>query len=374
MNPSYAPLFEPLTLRSSITLDNRIVVAPMTHYSSRPDGTLTDEELHFIARRSRGAGMVITACAYIAPGGPDATGEPAADRDETIPDLTRWARVIQAQGTIAVLQLHHGGRNADPGLVPNGDVVGPSAIKDEAGGSILPRELAPHEIEELIRQFGEAARRAIIAGFDGVEIHGAFGLLLQQFYSPHANRRRDRWGGSVKRRLAFPLAVIDEVKKTVASHADRPFIVGYRFTPEEATTPGLTMADALHLADVLAKQELDYIHVLTNDHRSRPRREADATRTRLELIKEAVGSRTLVIGGGSIYTADQALEAYDTGIDLISLARGLVIDPDWIEKVKQGREADIETTLRADAQQRLVIPDPLWRMIWGDPGWFPGTS
>ncbi|MCM3271503.1 NADH-dependent flavin oxidoreductase [Paenibacillus elgii] len=374
MNPLYAPLFEPLTLRSGITLDNRIVVAPMTHYSSRPDGTLTDEELQFIARRSRGAGMVITACAYIAPGGQDAAGEPAADHDETIPELTRWARVIQAQGTIAVLQLHHGGRNADPGLVPNGDVVGPSAIKDEAGGFVLPRELAPHEIEELIRQFGEAARRAIIAGFDGVEIHGAFALLLQQFYSPYANRRCDRWGGSVERRLAFPLAVIDEVKKTIARHAGRPFIVGYRFTPEEATTPGLTMADALHLADVLAKQELDYIHVLTNDYRSRPRREADATRTRLELIKEVVGSRTPVIGGGSIYTADQALEAYDTGIDLISLARGLVIDPDWIEKVKQGREADIETMLRADAQQRLVIPDPLWRMIWGDPGWFPGTS
>ncbi|GMX64705.1 NADH-dependent flavin oxidoreductase [Paenibacillus elgii] len=374
MNPLYTPLFEPLTLRSGITLDNRIVVAPMTHYSSRSDGTLTDEELHFIARRSKGAGMVITACAYIALGGQDAAGEPAADRDEMIPELSRWARVIQAQGTIAVLQLHHGGRNADPGLVPNGDVVGPSAIKDEAGGFVLPRELAPHEIEELTRQFGEAARRAIIAGFDGVEIHGAFALLLQQFYSPNANRRRDRWGGSVERRLAFPLAVIDEIKKAVASHADRPFIVGYRFTPEEATTPGLTMADALHLADVLAKQELDYIHVLTNDYRSRPRREADATRTRLELIKEAVGSRTPVIGGGSIYTADEALEAYETGIDLISLARGLVIDPDWIEKVKQGREADIETTLRADAQQRLVIPDPLWRMIWGDPGWFPGTS
>ncbi|MFB0846230.1 NADH-dependent flavin oxidoreductase [Paenibacillus oleatilyticus] len=374
MNPLYAPLFEPLTLRSGITLDNRIVVAPMTHYSSHPDGTLTDEELHFIARRSRGAGMVITACAYIAPGGQDAAGEPAADRDEMIPELRRWARVIQAQGTKAVLQIHHSGRNADPGLVPNGDVVGPSAIKDEAGGFVLPRELAPHEIEELIRQFGEAARRAVIAGFDGVEIHGAFGFLLQQFYSPHGNRRDDRWGGSGERRLAFPLAVIDEVKKAVARHADRPFIIGYRFTPEEATTPGLTMADALHLADVLAKQELDYIHVLTNDYRSRPRREADVTRTRLELIAEAVGSRTPVIGGGSIYTADEALEAYETGIDLISLARGLVIDPDWIEKVKQGREADIETTLRADAQQRLVIPDPLWRMIWGDPGWFPGTS
>ncbi|WP_088831871.1 NADH-dependent flavin oxidoreductase [Paenibacillus tyrfis] len=374
MNPRYAPLFEPLALQSGITLDNRIVVAPMTHYSSRSDGTLTDEELHFIARRSRGAGMVVTACAYIAPRGQDAAGEPAADRDETIPELSRWAQVIQAQGTKAVLQLHHGGRNADPGLVPNGDVVGPSAIKDEAGGFVLPRELAPHEIEELIRQFGEAARRAIIAGFDGVEIHGAFALLLQQFYSPHGNRRCDRWGGSVDKRLAFPLAVIDEVKKAVASHADRPFIVGYRFTPEEATTPGLTMADALHLADVLAKQELDYIHVLTNDYRSRPRREADVTRTRLELIKEAVGSRVPVIGGGSIYTADEALEAYETGIDLLSLARGLVIDPDWIEKVKHGREADIETTLRADAQQRLIIPDPLWRMIWGDPGWFPGTS
>lgn len=97
------------------------------------------------------------------------------------------------------------------------------------------------EKNSIINDFGESARRAIEAGFDGVEIHGANGYLIQQFVSPHSNRREDEFGGSIENRLAFPLAIVDEVKKTVAHYGTEEFLVGYRFSPEEPETPGITM-------------------------------------------------------------------------------------------------------------------------------------
>lgn len=103
---------------------------------------------------------------------------------------------------------------------------------------IIPRELTNEEIIDIIRDFAKATKIAITANFDGVEIHGANGYLLQQFYSPHANRRKDRWGGSREKRLEFPMEVINEVKSTVEKYGDDFFIIGYRSTPEE---PGLTM-------------------------------------------------------------------------------------------------------------------------------------
>ena len=379
MKPEYKALFEPVKLPNGVQLKNRIVMAPMTHFSSNPDGTLTEAELQYIARRSKGVGMVITACVYISPNGKGFAGEPSGDRDDMIPDLRRWASVIQEQGAKAILQLHHGGRTCQPEEVPNGDVVAPSAIsaEREATGGVkprVPRALEEAEIEEIIYSFGEATRRAIKAGFDGIELHGANGYLIQQFFSPHANRRTDRWGGSAEKRLTFPMAVVNKVKEIVTAHAEQPFIVGYRFTPEEPETPGLTMEDALLLTDALANKGLDYIHVLVNDYRSKPRRGIEDNRTRLEIIKEKAGKRVPVIGGGSIFTPEEALETYQTGVEMIALARELIIEPDWVEKVQQGRETEIETTIKKDAQERLVIPEPLWNVIWSAPGWFPGTE
>ena len=260
-NSKYLPLIEPYTLPNGVQLKNRIVMAPMTNFSSNPDGTVTDAEVKYYARRSSGVGMVITACTYVTANGKGFHGEFGGDRDELIPSLGQLASSIKEQGAKAVLQIFHGGRQISPELVPNGEVVSASAVPVEGEGKPVPRALTETEVESIIRDFGETTRRAIEAGFDGVELHGANGYLLQQFFSPHSNRREDQWGGSLEKRLAFPLAVVDEVKKVVAEHAKEPFVVGYRFSPEEPETPGITMADTLTLVDVLADKNLDYLHV-----------------------------------------------------------------------------------------------------------------
>ncbi|MEM1501906.1 NADH-dependent flavin oxidoreductase [Domibacillus sp. 8LH] len=367
MKSKYASLFETVTLRSGLQLKNKIVMAPMTNFSSNEDGTVTDAEIAYYARRSKGVSAVITACTYVTLNGKGFEGEFAADRDEMIPSLARLASAIKAEGAKAILQIFHGGRQVPPHLV-DGDVVSASSVPAEAEGSPVPRELSATEVEEIVAAFGETTRRAVEAGFDGVEIHGANGYLIQQFFSPHSNRREDRWG----QRLAFPLAVVDAVKQAAAK-ADRPFAVGYRFSPEEPETPGITMADTLELIDALKEKELDYLHVSLMEFWSEPRRGVDDTRTRLEIIKERAGDAVPVIGVGSIYTADDAVKALGTGVDLIAIGRGLIIEPDWVQKVESGQEESIAVKLDKEAQEQLVVPDPLWKAIIHTPGWFPGV-
>ena len=373
MNSKYTPLFQPITLRSGIQLDNRVVMAPMTTFSSNQDGTVTDEEVAYYSRRSNGVGMVVTACAYVTLNGKGFQGEFGSDRDDLIPSLHRVASAIKEQGAKAVLQIFHGGRMCPPELVPDGEIVSASAVPAEQGvvSDQVPRALTESEIQSIILDFGESTRRAIEAGFDGVELHGANGYLIQQFFSPHSNRREDQYGGSLEKRLSFPIAIVDEVKKVVAKHAKQPFLVGYRFSPEEPETPGITMADTLALVDVLASKELDYLHVSLGEFWSTPRRGMEDSRSRLEIIQERVGKSVPVIGVGSIYTADDALKAIQSGVSMIAIGRELIIDPDWVEKVKQGKESEIEIKLKKDAQSRLVVPDPLWQVIVNTPGWFP---
>ncbi|WP_282942146.1 NADH-dependent flavin oxidoreductase [Paenibacillus sp. RC67] len=371
MNPRYKPLLQSYEFHSGVQLHNRIVMAPMTNWSSHLDGSVSDEEVQYYERRSGQVGMVITACAYVTPNGKGFHGEFGADRDEMIPSLRRLATAIKEKGSKAVLQIFHGGRECPPELVPGGEVVSAGSVPSTQNPSVTPRTLSSEEVASIVKDFGEATRRAIEAGYDGVEIHGANGYLIQQFFSPHSNTRDDQWGGDLTKRMAFPLAVVDEIKRVAAEYAKSSFLIGYRFSPEEAETPGITMTDTLELVNALITKELDYLHVSLLDFWSKPRSGDELDRPRMDLIKEKVANRVPLIGVGSIHSAEEALKAFETGIPLIALGRELIMDPDWVKKVEDGHEAEIETTLSKDAQERLLIPDPLWKGIMNAPGWFP---
>lgn len=378
MNPDNQLMLSPYILPNGVELKNRIVMAPMTNFSSNPDGTVSDDEVSYYARRSGGVSMVITACTYVTPNGKGFHGQFRGDLDEMIPSLSRLAKAIKDQGAKAVLQIFHGGRMCPPELVPNGEIVSASDVPAERGGvpseEITPRALTEQEIEEIIHAFGETTRRAIKAGYDGVEIHGANGYLIQQFFSPHSNRREDRFGGSLEKRMTFPLAIVDEVQRVVKEHATPEFIVGYRFSPEEPETPGITMGDTLKLVDKLADKGLHYLHVSLADFYSTARRGVeDTSKSRIEYLLETIDNRVPLIGVGSIYKAEDASKAFKAGVPLLALGRELIIDPDWVQKVAEGRENEIVTKIDQTKQNELVIPDPLWNVIIHTPGWFPGV-
>jgi len=376
MNEKYKELFTSYKLPNGVALKNRIVMAPMTHWSSNVDGTVTDAEIKYYSRRSKGVSMVITACTHVTANGQGFHGQFASYSDEFIPGLKRVADAIKEQGAKAILQIYHGGKMSPSELVPNGEIVSASDVPAESNGETgkTPRPLTEAEIEEIIDAYGEATRRAIEAGYDGVEIHGANGYLIQQFFSGHSNRREDRFGGTLEKRMAFPLAVVDKVKSVIEKYGDASFIVGYRFSPEEPEENGITMADTLVLVDALAEKGLDYLHVSLTDYSSTPHRGVeDLSKTRIEYLLEKINNRVPLIGVGSIYSAEDARKAFETGVPLIALGRELLIDPDWVQKVEEGNEEKIVTLLDKDKQEELAIPDPLWKAIMNTPGWVPGV-
>ncbi|MGX1373398.1 2,4-dienoyl-CoA reductase-like NADH-dependent reductase (Old Yellow Enzyme family) [Priestia megaterium] len=373
MNKTYSNLFESFTFKKGVTLKNRVVMAPMTTWSSNDDYTISDEEVKYYKRRVNGVGLVITGCTHVQPNGIGFTHEFAGYDDKFIPSLRKLAEAAKSGGAPAILQIFHGGNKALPALTPNGEVVSSSALETEASDfapSILPRELSHDEILEVIHAFGETTRRAIEAGFDGVEIHGAHGFLLQNFFSPFFNRREDEWGGSLENRLRFPLAVVQEIKNVIKKHTTKPFILGYRISPDEHQAGGLRMKDTYELINRLIEANVDYVHAsLANALSSKPVDSQD-DKTYLELIVDHVNGRVPVLAAGSMVTADDVKMALDKGLSLAAIGHTLIMNPDWVEKVQNGKEAEIETALKASKINEIEIPEKLWNVIQASGPWF----
>lgn len=370
MNQAYKPLFEKYTLSNGVELKNRYVIAPMTTYSGNPDGSVSNQELQYYERRASEPGMFITACIAVSKSGLCFPGQFIGYTEEIIPRLSQLAQTLKKHGAKAVLQIQHGGRECSPELVPNGVTVSASAISSP-NSPVEPHALTEAEIQSIIQDFGETTRRAIEAGFDGVEIHGANGYLVHQFFSPHSNRREDRWGGSLEKRMAFPLAIIDEIKRVRDEYSDNSFIIGYRFSPEEASDPGITMEDTVALVDCLADQGLSYLHVSLLDVNSIPRSTVNSEKTRVEMIRDVINNRTSFIALGSIKTPNDAMNVLNKNIPLFALGREALIDPDWLRKIEAGKEDEIKTEIKLGTEGDLVLPDQMWQVILSRPGWLP---
>jgi 2,4-dienoyl-CoA reductase-like NADH-dependent reductase (Old Yellow Enzyme family) len=364
-------LLKPRTLGSSINVKNPIVMAPMTTYSGNQDGTVSEAELSYYKARSKGVGIVITAATYVSQSGKGFPGQFAAYDKSFLPGLKKLAQTIKGEGALAILQMVHGGRMAIPTELPGGQTISASAVAPERSGAKTPREMTETEIQDTIKDFGETTKLAIDSGFDGVEIHGANTYLLQQFFSPHSNRRQDGWGGSVEKRMNFPLAVIEEIKKVVKEKAGDNFIIGYRFSPEETENPGITLEDTLLFIDVLANQGLSYLHGSFMNFWQSSMRDTSNTNPIICKILDQIHGRVPFIGVGSIHTPEDALKALESGATFVALGREIIMEPDWVSKVQSGKISEIRTTLSKTPNASLAIPGPLWKAIINTSGWFP---
>ncbi|MDM5360619.1 NADH-dependent flavin oxidoreductase [Peribacillus sp. ACCC06369] len=367
MKRKYSQIFSPYTLSNGTVLKNRIVVAPMTTYSAQEDGLVSDQELAYYKRRADGPAMFITAAAAISPVATSFPRQMNVYDEQSIAGLTQLSKTIKSKGAKAILQLHHGGSESLPSCTGGERMVSPSGIiasvYKEMGGEYIPRPMSHTEIISTIQDFGRATRHAIRSGFDGVEIHGANGYLLQQFFSPHSNRRRDQWGGNLENRMHFPLAVIAEVKRIRDLYADKDFIIGYRFSPEEPEEGGMKMDDTAALVDKLASQELSYLHLSVKNVWSMPRSGLNMGLTRTEIIRDIIAGRTSFISLGSINTPEEANAVLEKNIPLFALGRELLMEPDWAAKIKEGKEEQIMTTLPRDSKCKLMIPEQMWENI-----------
>ncbi|MRW89763.1 NADH:flavin oxidoreductase [Duganella sp. FT80W] len=367
----HSKLFEPMELLPGLSLRNRIVMAPMTTWASNDDGTVSDEEEAYYRRRAQHVGLVITGCTHVQANGIGFTGEFAAHDDRFIPSLRKLALAAKSGGAPAILQIFHAGVKTLPSLVS--DVVAASAVVGDGGPfapAIMPRELSDEEVVDVVKAYAEAARRAIAAGFDGVELHGAHGFLIQNFFSPHSNRRSDQWGGSLENRMRFPLAIVDAIKRTIAEHADRPFALGYRVSVEEDIEGGLTLADSLQLITRLIDAGASYIHASLGNALDQKPSTGAYSATIVGILHDHIGGRVPLMAAGRIKTPAQADSALDMGLSLVAVGQSLVINPEWMDYARDGRDSDVRLSISAGDVSRASIPGKLWEVISATPGWF----
>ena len=356
----------PFTFKNGVTLKNRMVMAPTTTMSSFYNGHVTNDEIDFYGARAGGVGMIVGEVANVIASGKGFEGELSIADDSDIPGLTKLADAMKANGTKAVLQIFHAGRKSNDSILRGNQPVSASAVKAVfPADSQEPRALTADEIDEIIVAFGAATRRAIAAGFDGVELHGANTYLLQQFFSPNSNQRTDKWGGDVTARMSFAKAVIASVQGAIDQYADRPFLFGYRISPEEIETPGIRLADSLAFVDMLGDSVVDYLHVsMGSAHRTSLNDKTDKTPI-LTQIKDRLAGRKPLIGVGSVETPADAEGVLALGTDLVAMGREMIREPQWVEKVADNDESSIRYQLSPAELDELKIPRAMQEYLKG---------
>jgi 2,4-dienoyl-CoA reductase-like NADH-dependent reductase (Old Yellow Enzyme family) len=361
---------------------NRFVIAPLTTDSSHEDGTATENELEFVRRRAaNGFGATISSAAYVEQDGRSWEGIGAAHHGH-VSSLQRLAEAMRAVGGLAILQIYDGGRIAKPELIGEQSLRAASAVASLRPGAKTPRAMTADEVANLIASFRGAASLARKAGFDGVEIHGANHYAVHQFFSPRANHRVDHWGGTLSKRMNFPLAVAQAVRDALGPK----LIAGFRVTPFEAEADGYTLEDAKLLCNEIARLNLDYISVSLDDYRkSRPTGEArvynrpveqgyDPAESPITELARVIAGRTAVMASGGIKTCIDAEGAIKLGADLVAVGRAVVVDPEWLAKVRSKSEASILAGLPKDEREiakALSIPPRMVEYLLSRPGWVP---
>lgn len=365
-------MFQEFKLKDNVSLRNRIVVTPMTTWSANDDLTVSNEEAEYYAERSKGAGMVITGCTFFQENGQGFQNEFYAGTDEYIPSLRKLANAIKSNGAKAILQIFHAGRMAIPG---KGTLISASAVKPSHGALGMgadveePKAMTEEEIQIFIQGFYETTRRAIQAGFDGIEIHGGNTFLIQQFYSGESNRRIDKWGGTRENRIQLPLEIIAAANRAKKDYANNDFIIGYRFSPEEIEEKGITLEDTLYFVDRLADERIDYLNASLNNYKQTSIRSTDDKRIIGKLLLDKIAGRKPLIGVGSILTYDDARDAMqNVGYDLVAIGHAIIIDPDWVYKVQN--ELPVSQVINSNDYKLIKIPDGLMNVIKAIPGWF----
>lgn len=320
-----------------IALRNRIAVAAMSRMQGGEDGCPSPDAAAYYARYAQGgAGLVLTEALFTDEAGARAYHrQPGLSRDEHVAPWRAVTQAVHGHGALVFAQLQHGGRLAEPGLnrlhLSASDGAAAGTTWQTGRPNAPARAATPAELDAIAEGFAQAARRACEAGFDGVELHGARGYLLDDFLSASTNRRQDDWGGDLSRRLAFPLRVLRAVRAAVGS-----LPVGYNLSlykmDDAAYQPPGGADEVAAIARALAGAGADVLHVTTR----RLLRDEPWGEPLAATVRRAAPGVLLLANGGlrSLADCDEALAR--TGCDAVSLARPFLANPDWLARCRQG--------------------------------------
>ncbi|MFD4241421.1 NADH:flavin oxidoreductase/NADH oxidase [Streptomyces sp. NPDC058525] len=338
---AFAALFAPYTLRS-VTVPNRVWMAAMCQYSADPVGPTAGVAhdwhfAHYAARAAGGTGLIIQEATAVSPEGRISPYDLGIWNDTQVEALRRITGFLKARGTVPGIQIAHAGRKGSTGRIWNGggpvgpeehgwQTVAPSAVPF-AESHPVPHELTAGEIREIVGQFAAAAERALAAGYEVVEIHGAHGYLIGEFLSPHSNRRTDEYGGSFANRTRFALEVVDAVRAVWPEELPLFFRISATDWLEE---DGWTAEETVRLAGLLQEHGVDLLDVSTGGL--------------------APGAKIPVGPGYQVPFAARV----KAETSLPTAAVGLITEPEQAEKILANGEAD------AVLLGRELLRDPYW--------------
>lgn len=355
----YRKLFEPINV-GKLSSKNRVAFAPTGMGTAGPNGEITDQSLcHYVARAGGGAGWITvehSLATYKHIKGPI-----GFHTNFNFKGMWELSHVIHAFDAAAIVQLSVGlgaqyfrGRRSDvelvapspiPYRVPDGTSCRGLKHWNDTEGE-MPRELTTQEVEDLEEDFVQAALRIERAGFDGIEIHGAHGYLLGAFISPLSNQRQDKYGGSFEKRLTLLLNIY---RKTRAATGEG-FLLGFRISGDEHVEGGLTIDESSRIAVIMEKEGIDFIHLSSGRYEALNYLFPDDEGVILpeaQEIKQAVDHIPVICP--NVHSPALAEHAILEGMtDIISLSRGLIADPAWPNKVREGREDEIVKCIRCN--------------------------
>jgi 2,4-dienoyl-CoA reductase-like NADH-dependent reductase (Old Yellow Enzyme family) len=332
-------LFSPLAVGGT-SVPNRFVRSATQDFLATEEGEATERQVELFARLAEGEiGLIITGHAFVRPDGRASPRQLGAGDDRFIAGLARIAAAVHRFPSRVFLQIAHAGRQTKEklcGCVP----VSPSAVYDPVS-KVMPRELAPGDIAEIIRAFVEAARRAKEAGFDGVQLHAAHGYLLSSFLSPHTNRRRDEWGGSLENRAR----ILVEILRGIRGRLGRGFPVVAKLNSSDFLDGGFTVDESVRAAVLLEAAGMDGIEVSGGTAEAgrgsiwpglRNPEEEGYFVAAAERVKAAVRIPVFGLGGIRTLAVAEAL-VRDGRVDLVSMSRPFIRDPHLVKNFREGR-------------------------------------
>jgi 2,4-dienoyl-CoA reductase-like NADH-dependent reductase (Old Yellow Enzyme family)/thioredoxin reductase len=318
----------------------------MTTAFAGEDGAVTERLVDYFSERAKGGvGLIITdaACIDYPIGKLSHATQLRADYDKFIPGLSDLAKRVHHFDCKIALQLHHAGRQTTMEHTEGRQPVSASEVYDPVF-QVKPKALEESEIDEVVKKFGEGARRAQTAAFDAVEIHGAHGYLIQQFLSPYTNRRTDKYGGNLQRRMTFALEILWRVRDIVGG--DFPIL--FRLSAEEHVESGLTIQDTKTIAKTLQEEGVDALHISSGMDETPPEY-CDVPPMAVprgcfveyaSVIKKIVDIPVITVGRiNDVTLAEKILQ--EKKADLIAMGRALITDPELPNKSREGRFDEI---------------------------------
>jgi 2,4-dienoyl-CoA reductase-like NADH-dependent reductase (Old Yellow Enzyme family)/thioredoxin reductase len=339
-------LFSPGKI-GKLEIKNRILQAPMGTFSYDDEGVPSQQTIDYFVERAKGGVGLIICHAVRASAESRVRGLPNLYEDKHIPMMAKIADAIHGAGAKCALQLNHSGKamtyqaKREGQSLESSHAIGPSAIKYVKTG-VIPREMSKQEIHLLVEQFSDTARRVMQAGYDMVELHAAHGYLMSNFLSPFTNRRTDEYGGNPENRARFICEIIERIR----DKCDPDFPVSVRFNGADFLSGGVTLEDALIQAKMFEKAGANLLHISAGAHENTEVQFLsylwpDAYLTDLAAqVKRAVRIPVCTVGKlGDPFVANRILD--EEKADFIALARPLLADPYWPQKVKVGKIDEI---------------------------------